>query len=78
MYEVALKGKEFEKTVERLQEEELAAAAGTEYEKEAEQLRDIVKVLRITENTDINIKESIESILRIAERLDRRNTDGKG
>lgn len=39
----------------------------------AEELRDIAKVLKITEGTDLNIKESMEAILRIADRLERKN-----
>lgn len=42
----------------------------------AEELRDIADVLKITENTDSNIKKSMESILRIADRLER-NINGK-
>ncbi len=37
----------------------------------AEEMRDIADVLSITENTDGNIKRSMESILRIADRLER-------
>ncbi len=43
----------------------------------AEELRDIADVLKITEGTDANIKQSMESILRIADRLERKNTNGK-
>lgn len=43
----------------------------------AEELRDIADVLKITEDTDANIKRSMESILRIADRLERRKADGK-
>lgn len=43
----------------------------------AEELRDIADVLKITEDTDTNIKRSMESILRIADRLERRKADGK-
>lgn len=38
----------------------------------AEELRDVVDILKITEGTDTNIKRSIESILRIADRLERK------
>lgn len=38
----------------------------------AEQLRDIAGVLKITENTDSNIKQSMESLLNIADRLERK------
>jgi len=38
----------------------------------AEELRDIADVLSITENTDTNIKKSMEAIMRIAYRIDRR------
>lgn len=37
---------------------------------EAEELRDIANVLAITEGTDVNIKNAMESILNIANRLD--------
>lgn len=43
--------------------------AGTD---EAEELRDIADVLSITANTDSNIKRSMEAILRIADRLERK------
>ena len=39
---------------------------------EAEQLRDIADVLKITAGTDKNIKDSMEAILRIADRLERK------
>lgn len=39
----------------------------------AEQLRDIAGVLKITEATDANIKQSMESLLNIADRLERKN-----
>lgn len=39
----------------------------------AEEMRDIAGVLSITANTDGNIKQSMESILRIADRLERKN-----
>ena len=40
---------------------------------EAEQLRDIADVLKITAGTDKNIKDSMEAILRIADRLERKS-----
>ena len=39
---------------------------------EAQELRDIAEVLKITANTDGNIKRSMEAILRIADRLERK------
>ena len=39
---------------------------------EAEELWDIADVLSITANTDSNIKRSMEAILRIADRLERK------
>lgn len=47
-----------------------AAAAGIE--NEVEELRDIADVLSITANTDTNIKKSMEAILRIADRMERK------
>lgn len=41
----------------------------------AEEMRDIAGVLSITANTDGNIKRSMESILRIADRLERRSNE---
>lgn len=41
-----------------------------------EDLRDIADVLKITEGTDTNIRKSMESILRIADRLER-TSNGK-
>lgn len=38
----------------------------------AEEMRDIAGVLSITANTDGNIKRSMESMLRIADRLERK------
>lgn len=38
----------------------------------AEELRDIADVLSITADTDSNIKKSMEAIMRIAYRIDRR------
>lgn len=40
-----------------------------------EELRDIAGVLSITANTDGNIKQSMESILRIADRLERKKNE---
>lgn len=40
---------------------------------EVEELRDIAAVLRITAGTDRNIKTSMEALLRIADRLERKN-----
>ena len=40
------------------------------------ELRDIARVLKITASTDRNIKESMEAILRIADRLGR-NRNGR-
>lgn len=43
----------------------------------AEELRDIAQVLSITASTDKNIQLSMEAILRIADRLERRkNSEG--
>lgn len=42
----------------------------------AQELRDIADVLKITEGTDTNIRKSMESILRIADRLER-TSNGK-
>ncbi len=41
----------------------------------AEELRDVADILKITEGTDANIKRSIESILRIADRLERKKNE---
>lgn len=41
----------------------------------AEEMRDIAGVLSITANTDSNIKQSMESILRIADRLERKGNE---
>ena len=41
----------------------------------AEEMRDIAGVLSITANTDGNIKKSMESILRIADRLERKGNE---
>ena len=43
----------------------------------AEEMRDIAGVLSITANTDGNIKEAMESILRIADRLERKKNGEK-
>ena len=45
-------------------------------EEAAQELRDVADVLKITEDTDTNIKKSMESILRIADRLER-TSNGK-
>lgn len=48
----------------------------TEEAKEVtDELRDIAAVLKITENTDSNIKNSMESLLRIADRMERRSNE---
>lgn len=44
----------------------------------AEEMRDIAGALSITANTDGNIKQSMESILRIADRLERKSNGKKG
>lgn len=44
----------------------------TEAVEVAEQLRDIAGVLKITKDTDANIKQSMESLLSIADRLERK------
>lgn len=41
----------------------------------AEEMRDIAGILSITANTDGNIKQSMESILRIADRLERKSSE---
>lgn len=41
----------------------------------AEEMRDIAGILSITANTDGNIKRSMESILRIADRLERKDNE---
>lgn len=41
----------------------------------AEEMRDIAGVLSITANTDGSIKRSMESILRIADRLERKGNE---
>lgn len=43
----------------------------------AQELRDVLDVLKITEATDTNIRTSMESILRIADRLERKNKGEK-
>ncbi|MCI8935199.1 MAG: hypothetical protein HFE80_11985 [Clostridiaceae bacterium] len=50
---------------------ETAGAGSLEIEA-AEELRDIAAVLSITAETDGNIKEALQGILNIAERLERR------
>ena len=44
---------------------------------EAVEMADVAAILKITEGTDANIRQSMESILRIADRLERKNTNGK-
>ena len=44
----------------------------TEAVEVAEELRDIADVLKITKDTGANIKQSMESLLRIADRLERK------
>ena len=46
-------------------------------EEMAQELRDVAAVLKITEATDTNISTSMESILRIADRLERKNKGEK-
>lgn len=46
-----------------------AAGAANAAVEEAERLRDIARVLSITADTDSNIKEAMQGILNIAERL---------
>lgn len=53
-------------------ESHILAGAGRPTGQEAEELRDIAEVLRITANTDKNIKKSMEALLRIADRLERK------
>lgn len=48
-----------------------------ETEEMAQELRDVAAVLKITEATDTNIRTSMESILRIADRLKRKNKGEK-
>lgn len=48
-----------------------------EAETMAAELRDIADVLKITEGTDTNIRKSMESILRIADRLKRKSNGTK-
>jgi len=45
---------------------------------EVQGLRDIEKVLKVTADTDGNIKQSMEAILRIADRLERGKGHDKG
>ena len=51
---------------------------GSRRREEAQELRDIAEVLKITANTDGNIKRSMEAILRIADRLERGKGHDKG
>ena len=48
------------------------SGAGEEEVEAAEELRDIANILRITADTDMNIKIAMQSILNIADRLERR------
>lgn len=48
------------------------AGAGPEEVEAAEELRDIANILNITADTDANIKAAMQSILNIANRLERR------
>lgn len=50
-----------------------AAGAGSAEVSAGEELRDIAAVLSITAETDGNIKEALQGILNIAERLERRS-----
>lgn len=54
--------------------EQFCIEAG-EAEEIAEEMRDIAGVLSITANTDGNIKRSMESILRIADILERKSNE---
>lgn len=56
--------------------EQFSIEAGEAVEIE-EEMRDIAGVLSITANTDGNIKRSMESILRIADRLERKSNEEK-
>ncbi|MBQ0067600.1 MAG: hypothetical protein KBS60_05420 [Phascolarctobacterium sp.] len=49
----------------------------TEAAEMAEELRDVANVLKITEATDANIRTSMEAILNIADRLERKNNGKK-
>lgn len=49
----------------------------TETKEDAEELEDIAAILSITADTDGNIKGAMESILRIADRLKRREQSGR-
>lgn len=51
--------------------------AGIDTEEISAELKDIAGVLSITANTDGNIKQSMESILRIADRLERKNEESR-
>ena len=48
------------------------SGAGEEEVEAAEELRDIANILRITADTDMNIRIAMQSILNIADRLERR------
>ena len=47
------------------------AGAGNAEIEAAEELRDIARVLSLTASTDANIKEALQAILNIAERLEK-------
>lgn len=66
-----LSGKEL---LEKRREERELAENGEAVEI-AEEMRDIAGALSITANTDGNIKKSMESILRIADRLERKGNE---
>lgn len=51
------------------------AGAGPEEIKAAQELRDIADVLSITADTDSNIKRSMQGILNIAERLEKKEKE---
>ena len=51
-----------------------ACVEGIAEKDEVEELRDIAAVLKITAGTDKNIKTSMEALLRIADRLERKRT----
>lgn len=50
----------------------LAKFGLAEETEEEQELRDIAAVLKITANTDTNIKDAMEALLRIADRLERK------
>jgi hypothetical protein len=56
----------------------MKAAAGEQQKEISQELKDIEGILSIAENTDRNIQQSIESILRMAQRHEtRRDKEGK-